>query len=116
MQRILKAARSVHKSLGPGLTERTYHNAMEVALKNKGIPYKSEVTQFLEYKGERVGHIRSGLIVDNSLLIELKSTNSISSNTILKTKASMDAFGLDEGLILNFGTSEVGHQSLKGSP
>ena len=39
---IEKIVKEVYSELGPGYSERVYHNAVEVILREKGIPYESE--------------------------------------------------------------------------
>lgn len=65
---------AVRQELGGWFSEATYHRALEAELRLRGIPYESEVTVLVPYKGHTVGTVRVDLVVDGSLLVELKAT------------------------------------------
>ena len=48
----------VYDLLGPGFSERVYHNAMEVILRERNIPYESERIVLITFKGHVVGNSR----------------------------------------------------------
>jgi GxxExxY protein len=52
-------AREIYSQLGPGYSERVYHNAMEVLLREKGIPYESERIITIPFKGHVIGNLRA---------------------------------------------------------
>jgi len=47
--------RDVYSELGPGYSERVYHNAMEVILREKKVPYESERHILVNFRGHVVG-------------------------------------------------------------
>mgnify|MGYP000607183810 CR=1 FL=1 len=51
-------AREIYSDLGPGYSERVYHNAMEVLLRERGIPYESERVVLIKFKGHVIGNLR----------------------------------------------------------
>jgi GxxExxY protein len=71
--KVLGMAYTVHNILGPGLLEHAYREAMCVELRLEGIPFEREQIFSLEYKGENVGTYFADIVVDNKIILELKS-------------------------------------------
>ena len=68
------AAIEVHKHLEPGLLESVYHKCLIRELELKEIKFKSELSIPIEYKGIEVNaELRCDLIIENILVVELKS-------------------------------------------
>lgn len=75
---VIGAAIEVHRVLGPGLLESTYHACLCRELGLRGIPFEKEVNIPVFYKGVQLecGY-RADIIVDKRLLLELKSVEAI---------------------------------------
>lgn len=74
-EKIIGAAIEVHRNLGPGLLEHTYHSALMHELKLCGLKAESEVIIPFVYKGIKMDTAyRADIIVENEIIIELKST------------------------------------------
>ena len=54
----------VFEELGPGYSERVYHNALEVLLRQRGIPYETERIIPIVFQGHTIGNLRGDLIVN----------------------------------------------------
>jgi GxxExxY protein len=75
---IFISALEVHKQLGPGLLESTYHHALAHELKLQNIPIRSEVKVPLFYKGISTGKdFYIDILVDEEIIIELKSVDEL---------------------------------------
>jgi GxxExxY protein len=72
-KRIIGCAIEVHRALGPGLQERTYENALAIELRDEGLPFDRQVSVPVAYKGEWIGDYRLDLIVDDAVVVEIKS-------------------------------------------
>lgn len=74
---IVDAATEVHGVLGSGCSESTYHRALEHEFSRRGIPFTSETTVPILYKGMPVGKRRPDMIVstedEKSYAVELKA-------------------------------------------
>ena len=57
----------IYKTLGPGFSERVYHNAMEVMLRQKGINYETERIVPIVFEGHTIGNVRADIIIDGTL-------------------------------------------------
>ena len=75
--RIIGAAMEVHSVLGPGLLEQTYENALCIELSRRGIPiYPTEGIE-VQYRGEVVGEMYADLVVEDKVIVELKSVREL---------------------------------------
>ena len=99
---IIGAAIEVHKTLGAGFIESIYHNAMKKELKLRNIPFETEKIIRIYYKDELIGEHRIDLLVDNEIVVELKSAKNIVDEHISQVISYLQASGLRVGLILNF--------------
>src|SRR6478752_3925388 len=72
---VLGAAVEVHKSLGPGLLESVYEQAVCVELSLRGVAFRRQVSVAFEYKGHPVGERRLDLLVDERLIVELNNAS-----------------------------------------
>lgn len=93
----------IHKTLGPGLLESTYHRCLEYELQESNIPFLSEVAMPVRYEKLNIknGYV-ADLIADNKIIIELKSVEKI--NYIHKSQllTYLKMSGLELGLLINF--------------
>ena len=72
--RVLDCAFAVHRTLGPGLLERVYVQAMQVELDLLGIPYTTEQGIPAIYQGKDLGiGYRADLIVAGKVIVEVKA-------------------------------------------
>ena len=67
----------VHKELGPGFLEAVYENSLREELSRRGIPFQPQHTVNVTYKGVVVGEGRYDMLVANTLVVELKSVQTI---------------------------------------
>jgi GxxExxY protein len=95
----------VWHALGPGFSERVYHNAMEVGLRRCGIPYQTERIVPIVFDDHAIGNIRADLIIDSRLIVELKSVKALKDEHRVQTRMYMKLLELPEGLLINFPNS-----------
>jgi len=75
---IFISALEVHRQMGPGLLESTYHHALAHELKLQNIPSRSEVKVPLFYKGISTGKdFYIDILVENEIIVELKSVDEL---------------------------------------
>jgi len=67
----------VNRVLGPGFLEKVYQNAPLVELKDRNLKAESQVPIKVSYKGSQVGDYYADIVVENSVLIELKAVETI---------------------------------------
>jgi len=101
---LLIITNDIYSSIGPGYNEVIYHRAFEVALRLNNISYESEVITPVIYKDHTVGHGRVDLIINKTMIIELKAiANLNNTDSIIQIKNYMKQHRISDGLIINFG-------------
>ena len=101
--RVIGAAIDVHRILGPGYQERTYHEALAIELELRGIPFASEVPVQLRYRDRYLAtEFRLDLVVAGVIVVELKAVERLMPIHFAQTVAYLGASGLPLGLVLNF--------------
>jgi GxxExxY protein len=101
-ERIIGCAIEVHRQIGPGLLESTYQTALGIELDYVGIPFERERVIAIEYRGVRVGHYRPDLIIQNEVVVEIKSVFNYDPVFSAQMLTYLRVTGLRTGLILNF--------------
>jgi len=107
-KRIVASAESVHNELGSGHTEATYHRALEREFSGRGIPFSSENTIPILYKGTTVGKRRPDLFVDTDdgiIIIELKAGSNSGEEQLLDYQNILsddDNFTINFGMVIQF--------------
>ncbi|MDZ7661939.1 GxxExxY protein [Thiohalophilus sp.] len=105
---IIGAAIEVHRVLGPGLLESAYHECLKHEFGIRGIGYESEVPIPLKYKGIVVDQVyRADFMVDNKVIIELKSLEEIKDIHKSQVLTYLRLTGRKLGLLINFRTSLI---------
>jgi GxxExxY protein len=72
-RKIIGAAIEVHRALGPGLPESLYEKALCIELEARGIKYARQVAVFAHYKGQLLGTYYVDLVVEDLIVVEVKS-------------------------------------------
>lgn len=101
-EHIRLVATRVWHALGPGFSERVYHNAMEVGLRRLSVPYQTERIVPIVFDEHAIGNIRADLVVDSRIIVELKSVRVLKDEHRVQTRMYMKLLGLDEGILINF--------------
>ena len=104
---VIGCAIEVHKELGPGLKESAYANSLREAMTARGIHFQSEPTIPVSFKGVSVGHYRPDLIVDRTIVVEIKSVEHLIPLYTSQLVRYLKATNLRVGLILNFNCSSM---------
>ncbi len=98
----------IHTTLGPGLLESVYEAAFAFELDKQNIPYSRQMPFNVYYEGKDLGlGFRSDLILDNKLLIELKSVENIANVHHKITLTYLKLLDIKLGLLLNFNTDKI---------
>jgi len=100
---IIGAAIEVHRHLGPGLLESAYEECLCEELSLRKIPFTRQVALPVVYKNKKldIGY-RIDLLVDDEVVVELKTVETILPIHEAQTLTYMRLSGKQVGLILNF--------------
>jgi GxxExxY protein len=104
--RILEAAITVHRELGPGLLESVYEVSLARELSDLGLKVERQVQIPIVYKNIRFEEgFRVDIIVENQVLLELKSVEAVTQAHKKQVQTYLKLTGLKLGYLLNFGES-----------
>ena len=76
-ERVIGIFYSVHNELGFGFVESVYENALAVALREAGLDVEQQSRLQVRFRGVVVGQFVTDLVVEQRLLVELKSVSNI---------------------------------------
>ena len=101
---IMECAFSVYNNLGSGFLEAIYQEALEVELRDRGIPFESQKEITVYYKGEPLTKkYIADIIVDDKIILELKAADRLTSSDTAQVINYLKATGIQLGILLNFG-------------
>ena len=100
---IINAFYEVHKELGFGFLEQVYQNALYKELVKRGFNCELQKPVNVYYKGELVGHYVADMVVDGTIILELKAVSTLRPEHEWQLVNYLKATGLQVGLLLNFG-------------
>ncbi|MEM7571356.1 MAG: GxxExxY protein [Bacteroidota bacterium] len=101
--KVIGAFYKVYNSLGYGFVESVYQNALALELQTLGLEVKKESSIEVFYRGEVIGSFRADLIINDLILLELKSSSSIIDAHILQLNNYLSATNIELGFVFNFG-------------
>ena len=103
-EKIIACCFEVHKQLGPGFPEKIYHNSLKVLFEERKIGYESEKEFGVCFNDKKVGTFRCDLLVEQKVIVELKSVTGIMPILFRNQVISyLKASKIKTGLLINFG-------------
>ena len=101
---VVDCAVQLHMELGPGLLQTLYEVVLAQQLRNEGMEVTRQVPIPIEFRGIRFDEgFRADLIVENKVILELKSVENISKAHKKQVLTYLRLTGLKLGYLLNFG-------------
>ena len=104
---IIGCAYRVYNKMGYGFLESVYEKCLLIELHKSGLNTESQKPITVYYEGEIVGEFVADIIVDDSIIVELKSVRRIIKAHEVQLVNYLVATGKPVGLILNFGERKV---------
>ena len=102
-EEIIGFAIEVHRFLGPGLLESTYHKCLCYEFKKNGLLYTEEVPVNIKYKELTIDNAyRADIIVEKSIILEIKAVENLLPVHEAQLLTYLKLKKLKLGLILNF--------------
>ena len=93
----------VHRALGYGFREHLYSLALERVLQSRGHRVSREVAVMVYFRGEPLARQTLDMIVDDVLVLEIKSTERLHSEAVRQLFSYLTSTNLEVGLLLHFG-------------
>ena len=98
--KIIGIAIGVHKELGPGFVEKIYQKALIEELKKVGVGFEEEKYVKVHYKDKELGQQRIDLIIEDEIVLEMKSIEKIGNIHIAQLLSYLKTLDRKLGLIL----------------
>ena len=92
----------VNRVLGPGFLEKIYENALMIELKTRGLKAEQQIPVKVDYKGSVVGDYIADIIVEKSVIVELKTVEKLTGLHEAQLLNYLKATGMKIGLLVNF--------------
>jgi GxxExxY protein len=101
-EKIIGCAIAVHRSLGPGLLEKPYVAALAIELAHNKLNFERQRKIPLQYRDVSIGDYYVDLIVENRVVVEVKSALRDEAVFSAQVLTYLRITGLRVGLLLNF--------------
>lgn len=106
-EKIIGCAYRVYNRMGYGFLESVYQKCMMIELRKAGLHAESEKEVVVQYDDETVGEFAADILVENTVIVELKSVGRIAKGHEVQLVNYLVATGKPVGLLLNFGPRNV---------
>jgi GxxExxY protein len=100
---VIGAFYTVHRNLGFGFLEHVHAKALEFELLERGHRVARELDVTVRYAGIDLSHQRLDMVVDDRLVVEIKSTERLHRDAKRQLYNYLRATRLEIGLLLHFG-------------
>ena len=99
---VIGCAIEVHRQLGPGLLEASYESALCIELDDAGLSYQRQTVIPAVYKGRTIGDYRLDLVVEDAVVVEIKSVERFDPVFEAQVLTYLRVTGKKIGLLINF--------------
>jgi len=100
---IIEVFYAVYNELGHGFLEAVYEEALALALTQAGFAISRQVATPIWFRGKKIGDYKADLLVNSSVLIELKTVRAIEPAHEAQVLNYLRATDIEVALLLNFG-------------
>ena len=111
-RKVIASGFEVSNFLGTGFLESVYENSLCVELEKQGVLFRQQKQLKVIYKGQVVGNFIADLVIEDKLLVELKTVSQLVQSHRSQVMNYLKATGLPVALLLNFGTPKLGVQRI----
>jgi len=101
-ENIIGCAIEVHRQLGPGLLEGVYEAALAIELDTAGLHFERQFVFPVLYKEKKIGEYRLDLLVENTVVVEIKSVERFDPVFEAQILTYLRITGKKVGLLMNF--------------
>lgn len=113
--KIIGASMEVHKILGNGFQEVIYQRALEKQMRLQNVIFDREFEMPIFFKDEHIGTRRVDFLVEGKVSVELKALAKIEDVHLAQAINYLEAYNLEIGLLINFGTKRLEFKRLINS-
>jgi len=109
---IIAAVIEVHKVLGFGFLENVYEKALLKELRLRGLKADCQKEMKVKYKGEEVGSYFADIVVNEEIILELKSVEHLNNSHKAQLLNYLKGTGLRVGFLINFGKEKAEYKRM----
>lgn len=109
-ERIIGGIIRVHAALGPGFVESIYRKALTIDLTRAGLGVQPEKEVDIFYLDERVGWHRMDLVIENKVVLELKTVERLALVHYAQLRSCLKASKLEIGLLVNVAATRADYR------
>jgi len=114
-EKIIGCAMKVHNYLGNGFQEVIYQRALEIEFRKAELTFNRELQMAVSYDGIKIGTRRVDFLVESKIIVELKAVSKLDNIYLNQAVNYLEAFDLEIGLLLNFGSTSLEFRRLINS-
>jgi GxxExxY protein len=105
--KIIGCAMKVHSTLGNGFQEVIYQRALALEMEKQGVGFAREVEMPIFYHDVEIGTRRVDFLIEEKVMVELKALTKMEDVHLAQALNYLEAFQLEIGLLLNFGSKSL---------
>jgi len=106
-EKIIGCAYEVYNTMGFGYLESVYEKCMALELREAGIVFERQRKINVSYKGKTVGDFTADFLVQDKIIVELKSVKTLLKAHEVQVVNYLVSTGKPLGLLINFGETDV---------
>ena len=104
---VIQCIITVHQTLGPGFLESIYRKALLIELRKNGLHAENEKEIAVHYEDMEVGRHRLDIVVENKVIVELKTVEHLSKAHYAQVRSYLKGTGLRVAILVNFATEKA---------
>jgi len=102
-EKIIGVFYDVYNEMGYGFLECVYEESLVIALREAGLAANRQIPLPVWFRGHKVGEFRADLLVENCVLLDLKSARSLDPAHEAQLLHYLKSTEIEIGMLLNFG-------------
>lgn len=106
-EKIIGCAYKVYNTMGFGFLESVYEKCLVIELRKAGLKVDTQKSIPVSYEGQSVGDFVADLVIEDKIVVELKSIQRLTKANEAQLVNYLVATGLPVGLLINFGETKV---------
>ena len=106
-EKIIGCSYTVYNKMGYGFVESVYEKCLLIELRKAGLKAQAQVPIVVRYDDEVVGEFVADIVVEDTIILELKSVRQIAQAHEVQLVNYLVATGKPVGLLLNFAEEKV---------
>jgi GxxExxY protein len=103
-EKVIGICMKVHRELGNGFQEVMYQRAAQIELTKAGIEFDREYPMPVYYGTQHIGNRRVDFLIEKKISVEFKAVINLEAVHIAQAKNYLEAYNLQVGLLINFGS------------